>query len=1026
MQCLQQLFEQQVARFPTATAVIFENDRLTYQELNQRANQLAHHLQELGVQPDSLVGLCLERSLDMVVGLLAILKAGGAYVPLDPAYPSERLDFMLADVARHMAVAPILVTQASVAPIFAGYAGPLLILEQLADTLATKRDHNLAPTATSENLAYVIYTSGSTGQPKGVQIPHGAVTNLLDSMRQQLEIVASDVFLSVTTLAFDIAALELFLPLTSGAQVEIAGHDTAVDGFRLAAKVNGSRATVMQATPATWRLLLEAGWQNHSHLKILCGGDSLPWELAQQLLSRSASLWNLYGPTETTIWSTAHKIKAADGFAAIGHPIANTQVYILDESLASLPAGVAGEMYIGGAGVARGYLNRPGLTAERFIANPFSDRPGERLYRTGDVGRYGPDGRLEHLGRIDHQVKVRGFRVELGEIESALRRHPAVKEALVMTREITPGDKRLVAYITQDPEYATRSEVASLQSRQVNQWQSIHDEIYSRPVPTDDATFNISGWNSSYSNEPLPAEEVRELVENVTERILSLKPRRVLEIGSGTGLLLFRIAPHCQSYHGADISQAALQYVRQQINRPGHELPQVTLSHRPANDLAGLADCAFDTVIINSVVQYFPSLTYLIEVLQEAARVVEPGGLIFVGDVRSLPLLKAFHTSVQLYQAPPTLPLSLLKQRIQRQIMREEQLVIDPAFFVALKQRLPRLSQVEIRLKRGRYQNELTQFRYDVILHIANEEQPAQATEWFDWPDNHLTETAVCRYLLQNRPEMIGIRRVTNSRVQAASQIVNLLAASDLTTVADLRQALAQKALTGVDPESWWLLGEEPGYCAEVSWSDCGASGDYDVIYWQQATGNGRMGPQTPLTSQPSRPHAWSYYSNDPLQARLSRLLVPELRKSLEQIVPDYMVPSAFIVLPTFPLTPNGKIDRRALPDLDTTRPELEKGYLAPRSEMEEKLAGIWAEVLGLEQIGVYDNFFELGGHSLQATQLTSRIRNIFQVEMPLRRLFETATIASLSDYLMTVRWAAAAAPVSDEEGGQAREQGEI
>jgi surfactin family lipopeptide synthetase A len=441
-QCIHQLFEAQVERTPNAVAVVYENTHLTYRELNRKANQLAHHLRKLGVGPEVLVGICVERSLEMVVGVLGILKAGGAYVPLDPSYPDERLAFMLED-----AQVRVLVTQQPLIRHLLNHGTKVICLDADEPVLAQQREVDPTSIATPDNLAYVIYTSGSTGRPKGVQILHRAVVNFLTSMRQQPGLTVEDTLLAVTTLSFDIAALELFLPLIVGAQLIVASRDVVADGEALAETLTRSGATVMQATPVTWRLLLAAGWQGNQQLKILCGGEALPMELSQQLLPKVTSLWNMYGPTETTIWSTTCKITPEDEVITIGRPIANTQVYILDAQLQLVPIGVPGELYIGGDGLARGYLNRPELTTERFIPHPLSNGTGARLYKTGDLARYRSDGTIEHLGRLDHQVKIRGFRIELGDIEAVLAQHPAVQQAVVVAREDTPGDKRLVAYI---------------------------------------------------------------------------------------------------------------------------------------------------------------------------------------------------------------------------------------------------------------------------------------------------------------------------------------------------------------------------------------------------------------------------------------------------------------------------------------------------------------------------------------------------------------------------------------------------
>jgi len=443
--CFHHLFEAQAERTPEAVAVIFENQHLTYRELNRRANQLARHLsRHCGVGPETMVGVCMERSPEMLIGLLGVLKAGGAYVPLDPAYPFDRIAYVLED-----AQVPVLLTQKSTILNFKFSIEnlKLLCLDTDWNMIDAESEANLSVSINPENLAYVIYTSGSTGKPKGVAIPHRALMNFLHSMRQAPGLTEKDVLLFVTTLSFDIAGLELYLPLLTGACVVVTSGETAADGRQLLTALADFGVTVMQATPATWRMLLESGWRGNQHLKILCGGEALPRELAHQLLARGAVLWNMYGPTETTIWSTLHKVEANDVVMAIGRPIANTQVYLLDRYLHAVPVGVPGELHIGGEGLARGYFKRPELTAEKFIPNAYSEKPGARIYNTGDLARYLTDGRIECLGRLDHQVKIRGFRIELGEIEAVCAQHPAIQDVVIVAREDEAKEKRLVAYV---------------------------------------------------------------------------------------------------------------------------------------------------------------------------------------------------------------------------------------------------------------------------------------------------------------------------------------------------------------------------------------------------------------------------------------------------------------------------------------------------------------------------------------------------------------------------------------------------
>ncbi|MGP0062365.1 MAG: amino acid adenylation domain-containing protein, partial [Isosphaeraceae bacterium] len=379
--------------------------------------------------------------------------------------------------------------------------------------MAEESDEDLTSSVTELNLAYTIFTSGSTGRPKGVQIEHGALSNVLESLGEILGFTDRDAILAVTNLSFDIAALEIFLPLIKGARLQLVGSNVPSDGTRLIEALNDPGITFLQGTPATWRLLLEAGWQGKPGLIMLCGGEALPRELATQLMGRGAALWNLYGPTEATIWSSVAKVDPVDGPVPIGRPIANTQMYVLDGQLQPVPVGVPGELHIGGVGLARGYLNRPGLTAEKFIPNPFPANPAERLYKTGDLARYRPDGAFELLGRIDYQVKIRGFRIEVGEIEAVLRQHVAVRDCVVTAHEDRPGEKRLVAYVVladRQPSRRASDSAGCDIVEQISIWQQVWDSNYERDESTLDPAFNIIGWNSSYTGQPIPGAEMLE------------------------------------------------------------------------------------------------------------------------------------------------------------------------------------------------------------------------------------------------------------------------------------------------------------------------------------------------------------------------------------------------------------------------------------------------------------------------------------------------------------------------------------
>ena len=993
--CMHQRFEQQARRVPGKIAIVFDGQPLSYQELNERANRVAHRLRRAGVGPDVLVGVCMDRSLDMVVALLGVQKAGGAYVPLDPHYPRDRLAYMIED-----ARLGFLLTQRDVLPGLPlnGETRPEIFFVDADDasSMLLPTDNPVSG-VTGENLVYVIYTSGSTGKPKGVEVIHHGLSNVLESMRCEPGLSEHDVMVALTTISFDIAALEIYLPLISGAQTVIADRATAADPGALSELFLASGATVAQATPATWRMLVNAGWRGSPHLTLLCGGEALSRELANQLLERVPYLWNVYGPTETTIWSMIAKVTSGAERITLGAPIANTQIVLLDERLEAVAPGDIGELYIGGSGLARGYWRRPELTRERFI-----DHPGlmTRLYRTGDLARRTPAGSYEFLGRADHQVKIRGYRIELGEIEAALESHSEVAAAVAVAREDASGEQQLVGYVVPRKDGIAGQPEQKAEPAPTGQWQHIWDNTYRQTDAEDDPTFNINGWNDSYTGLPLPAAEVRDWVEHTVATILSLKPRRLLEIGCGTGLLLFRTVEHCAYYCGTDISGEAVRHIDAHARRRETPWPQLHLEARAAHDFSHVAPDSFDTVVINSVVQYFPNVEYLASVLEGAVRIVASGGTVFVGDVRSLPLLEAFHTSVQAFQAPPAMTTDQLRQRIESRIEQEAGLVLDPAFFQALQARIPRIAAVEIRLKRGYCQNELNRFRYDVFLHVSDAPLPAlPPCEWITWNEALDLEALLARLNRMPWVAAFGVTGIPNPRVFADVAAAKLLRCVD--SVADLRLAVLPFTGAGIHPEDLFRQAEAASCFAHVTWSGSGADGYCDALFLSKPSDAGE-GKQAPLCfpERAARMLALSDYANIPFQGQGAQRQALDLREFLRKTLPDYMVPSAIVWLDAFPLSAAGKIDRKALPAPHQSRPELAEPYAAPRDPLEEQLADHWARLLGLDKVGIHDNFFELGGHSLLSAQVITEINRSFHIDIGLARLFERPTISGLAEVI--------------------------
>jgi amino acid adenylation domain-containing protein len=991
--CVHELFATQVEQTPDAIAVVAGGEALSYGELNRRANRLAHRLRGLGIREEHLVAVCVERGLDMVVALLAILKAGGAYVPLDPAYPVERLAYMLSDSG-----ATVLLEQRNTTERFPTDTVTRLLLDDEA-TFAGMSEHNPENYATPDNLCYVIYTSGSTGRPKGVEGTHNATVNRLAWMWNTYPFDPGELTCQKTALSFVDSIWELFGGLLQGVRTVIISDVLLHDPHCLIAKLSTTNVSRIVLVPSMLQMLLASGIDLAEQLPALrywfVSGEALSPQLCKDfaLSMPNRKLINLYGSSEVAADVLCYEtsIRGNAQSVAIGRPIANTEFYVLDGHLELVPIGIPGELHVGGLGLARGYHNRPELTAERFIPSPFSS--GRRLYKSGDVVKHRPDGNLEFLGRNDQQVKIRGYRIELNEIENVLRRHPSVRDVVVSARSESGSDTRLVAYIVPHEDQRDRRAGTDQENDLALRWRTVWNETYGRSDPTEDPTFNIIGWNSSYTGQPIPPLEMREWVDRTAERILALRPRRVLEIGCGSGLLLLRIAPHCAEYVGTDFSPTVLSRLRDHLT--SSNLGRVKLLEQPASEFGGVGR-DFDLIIMNSVVQYFPTSRYLVEVLRGAAHAASSGGTIFIGDVRSLSLLRALKTAVELHHASDSLPVDLLMQRAQKQLSRESELLLDPLFFSAVRQEIPQINQVAVEMKKGDFENELTKFRYDVTLKIGGKSEEAPHLEWRDWKEHNLTLATLRRLLVEKSPGHLAISGLPNPRIEEDLEALRLLDHGSAQFVEEIRASLAQLRQAGVDPNSIWSLANEVSYSACIGWHGSDRDGSFDVVFHRSASAG--EDPVNPFVVDPAT-HCdqWRSYCNDPLQGLFAERLVPQLRMFAQESLPEYMIPSAFMLLDKLPLMRNGKLDRQALPMPDTVVWELARKYVAPRNEVERRLVAIWAEVLNIERIGIEDNFFELGGHSLLATQLVSRIRIAFMIDLPVRCIFESPTVSALA-----------------------------
>ncbi|AJE81512.1 amino acid adenylation domain-containing protein [Streptomyces albus] len=1018
---LPELFQATAARRPFALA-LDGGEQLTYAALNARANRLARRLVAEGAGPERIVALILPRSPELVVAQLAVAKAGAAYLSIEPGLPADRVRYLLADASP-----ALLVSSAAVAADLADEVRSRLLL--MDDAVGPDRDdvpdpdgnkasgsaphpHPHSPPNPDADLtdaerrgpltpsapAYVIYTSGSTGRPKAVVVTHAGIAGLAAAQLEHFALTAEARVLQFASPSFDASVMEVLMAFAAGAALVVPPAGPLV-GDALAEVLLRERVTHALIPPTVWASVTGTAFP---HLRTLVvGGEPCPPELVETWAGR-LRLVNAYGPTESTACVTVSAPLSPGAAPPLGHPLAHTGLYVLDPHLHPVDAGTSGELYVSSTGLARGYLGRAALTGERFVADPYG-APGARMYRTGDLVRRRPDGNLEFLGRADDQVKIRGFRIEPGEVEATLSRHPGVARAAVVARQEESGERRLVAYVVPRAEDGTARD-AGQEDRHVDEWRSIYESVYEGSEARGDRGFvtDFSGWNSSYDGRPLPVAQMEKWRAAAVEAIRALGPRRVLEIGIGSGLIVSQLAPECEVYWGTDFSAAAVDTQRARVAGLPELAGRVEFSCRPAHDTTGLPG-DFDTVVVNSVAQYFPSADYLLDVVRKAVRLLRPGGRIFLGDIRNLRLLRTLHSAVELTRLETGADPAGVSGRIDHALTVEKELLVDPDFFAGLVGSVEGVDGVDIRLKRGDYHNELTRYRYEVVLH-KSPDRPLRSLR--EVPVRRWSEVAgsggsggldeIARLLERERPACLRISGIPNGRlVQEAS------AARELRVSGSVRAALGhlsgeEAAVTAVDPEALHRLGAAQGYRVAATWSARGADDCFDAVLV-----SGEADREAPWTDTylPAEGFTSAPLTNSPSSVDAGGELVHALHAYAREQLPGYLVPSAFVPMRELPWTSSGKLDRGALP-----APEAHSSgrSRAPRTAQEEMLCHLFAEVLGRQEVGLDDDFFALGGHSLLATRLLTRVRSALGLDLPIRVFFDTPTVAALADRLGT------------------------
>lgn len=958
------LIEEQARRTPEAPAVTFGSTSLTYQRLDDLASELAHRLQAAGARPETNVAVVLERSAELPVALLAVLKTGAAYLPLDPAALSDRSRAMLAE-AQPVAV----IGRSDILNAFGEGPWQSLAWDVFVDMPTAEAVADTPVSVRPDNAAYLIYTSGSTGRPKAVINTHRGIINRLLWMQDAFRLDETDVVIQKTPTTFDVSVWELFWPLMAGARQVVAPVDAHRDPLELLELVERHGITTIHFVPSMLRAFLSAlsagpARRCTSLRRVICSGEELSADLAAALhvALPHVDLHNLYGPTEAAIDVTAYEHRAGDAEVPIGAPIANTDIVIIDHHGQPSPVGIPGELCIGGVNLARGYHRRPDLTADRFVPHPHL--PGARLYRTGDLARWRPDGLISYLGRLDDQVKIRGQRVEPGEVAAKIRTYPSISDAAVVAAP-GPSGTRLIAYVVPDAAEAAADEREA--ADQVDEWRQVFDGVHGNSVPRHDPDHpDFSGWISSYTGDPIPAAAMQEWLDTTVTRLLSLQPKRVLELGCGVGVIAHRLAPYVERYHGIDISARALGQLV--AGMPAGSEDVVSVQHAAAHELAHLGGERFDLIVANSVVQYFPSGDYLAEVLSTALDHLTPGGALYLGDLRNRDLLLQFHLSVALAKAQPETPAAEVFALACQRADDDRELVVSPGLFAEF-------TGAEVHVRQGQYDTEMNRYRYDAILRTA-----------------------------PGPMKVPGGKAIQNARIEADAIALRLCAAATSETVGEIRAAAISSANAREVDDLYTLDG-----CVQVTWTPGSTTGELDVML----SGDDIT---TPIWRVPVEPSIIAKHVNEPIRVREQRRLLAELRAFLKAQLPDAMVPTAIVPITSLPVSSNGKLDRAALPSPEPWMAGDRAKRRAPGTAAESALAEAWRDILGVADIGVDDNYFELGGDSIQGIQIVTRAAAAGLAITP-RMIFQHPTIAGL---------AAAAKPIGVSLADQGPVVGEV
>ncbi|KAL5364384.1 hypothetical protein BJX96DRAFT_178897 [Aspergillus floccosus] len=1014
------LFSQQVAKHPDSIAVKDLASTLTYSELDQQSTELARWLSRRGYASETLIAVLAPRSCQTIVAFFGIMKADMAYLPLDLKFPEERLRNILSAVEGRRLV----LTGQDVQPLAIALENlecfPIMDALRAGSEIEPSSVEVRAPTA--QSLAEVIYTSGSTGQPKGVLIEHQAIVARVKTPNFFNEEILCSPFSHTSSIAFDASTIEIYYPLLNGGSVICIDSMTALDYGAIRDVYKQEKIRVAFTTPALLhQYLMEAPWLVAGLHTLVVGGDrSEPQDLFKAQALVQGKVLHIYGPTENTIFSTFYPIEGSEEYAfrtdrdvPIGRAPDNAGAFVVDRKLRTVPLGVMGELLVVGDGLARGYTD-PSKTRERFVTVNIDDQP-VRAYCTGDRVRYRPaDGLLEHCGRMDDQVKIRGFRVELGEIQHALLASGLVEEAAVVMKKADGHEAQLVAFVTEKAAIDDSSlDVEGHEQEQEEGWREIFSSTtYHTPIQTNQAGRDFQGWTSMYDGQEIDKEEMNEWLDDTMATILNgLPPGQVLEIGTGSGMILFNLTEGLQRYVGLDPVPSIVNFVQNAVSETLQDMAdRIEVHVGMATDLNKLQDTGIqpDLVVVNSVAQYFPSADYLTQLITTLLGSYRSKTLFF-GDMRSYAIYDQFQVTKALHSLGKNASKSSMRKSISESVSAETEFLVDPAFFTSLPQRFPDLvHHVEILPKRMRATNELSCYRYAAVIHTVHQNcqlpiHEVEQSQWIDFASTGFSRAALRDVLLRSsKTSVVAVANIPHKKSILERHIVEHLSSEQPEDVTDWLSLLQQEAdrchaLMAVDLVE---LGRETGFRVEIGWGrQFSQKGGLDVIFHniQPADGMERTMFRFPADyeGRPSR-----QFTNAPMLQQRSASIEKGLRAWLQNQLPSYMVPAVIKVLDEMPINSNGKIDRRALSQMiDTTEMEPTKPgvtFVSPRDDWERAVCEEFSAVLGTP-LGIEENFFDLGGHSLLATRAVSKISRRVGFAISVKDLFDCPTPGGLA-----------------------------